>query len=153
MKLTLCERCAPFIPLVVRDESGAEKYRFEEASRFTWKMTDANGEKLLSLYQEWDRGGLKPLRPCHGALNGVKFTAQWEAPYPPMFDLGDFGWKAEGDLMSRDFVLTRQGRKAAQLKRHWLRLGSQYTLEIADAADEQEALAVALCIHLMRKHK
>ena len=153
MKLKLTEKFLPPGTLVIREEDGAEKYRFEMASRFTWKLTDAGEQKLLSLYREWDRGGLKPLQPCHGTLKGVKFIARWEAPYPPMFDFGDFGWKAEGDLMSRDFVLTRKGKPAATLKRHWLRMGDQYTLDVADPANELEALAVALCIHLMRRKR
>ena len=153
MKLHLTEKLFPFGALAVKGEDGAQKYLFEMASRFTWKLTDAAGEKRLSLYQEWDKGGLKPLQPCHGTLQGMKFTARWEAPYPPMFDFGDFGWKAEGDLMGREFVLTRKGQKRATLRRHWLRLGSRYTLDISDPADEMEALAAALCIHLMRGKK
>ncbi len=153
MKLHLVNWLSPFSSMIIKGEDGTEKYRFEEASGFTWELTDANGNKLLSLYKEWDKAGLRPLRPCHGTLDGIKFTAQWEAPYPPMFNFGDFGWKAEGDLMSREFVLTRKGQQAATLRRHWLRLGSQYTLDVADPANELEALAVALCIYLMRKRK
>ena len=153
MKLYLGNWLSIFWVMIIKGEDGTEKYRFEDTSGFTWGLVDANGNKLLSLSKEWDRAGLKPLRPCHGTLDGIKFTAQWEAPYPPMFDFGDFGWKAEGDLMSRDFVLTRRGQQAATLKRHWLRLGSQYTLDVADPAHELEALAVALCIHLMHRYK
>lgn len=153
MKLHLTEKFFPFGALQISGEDGAEKYLFEMASRFTWKLTDAAGEKRLSLYREWDKGGLKPLQPCHGTLQGVKFIARWEAPYPPMFDFGDFGWKAEGDLMSREFVLTRKGQKKATLRRQWLSLGSRYILDVTDPADEMEALAVALCIHLMRRKK
>ena len=151
MKLHLVNWLSPFSAMIIKAEDGKEKYRFEDASRFTWRLTDASGEKLLSLYKEWDRAGLKPLRPCHGTLNGVKFTAEWACPAPMMITLGDFGWKAEGDLMGWKYTLTRRGCKAAELKRHWLRPGSHYTLDVPDPADEMEALAVALCIHLMRR--
>lgn len=153
MKLHLVNWLPPFMPMSIKAEDGTERYRFEEASGFTWGLTDAKGSKLLSLYKEWDRAGLKPLRPCHGTLNGEKFTARWEAPFPPMIDCGNFGWKAEGDLLSREFVLMKQRQKAAVLKRHWLRPGQHYTLDVSDPADEMKALAVALCICLMRKKK
>ncbi len=153
MKLTLSAGALSLGALTVRGADGQERYRFEPASRFTWKMTDADGQKRLSLYREWDKGGLKPLRPCHGTLGDVKFTAVWEAPFPPMIDFGSFGWKAEGDLLSRSFTLTKQGKTAAVLKRHWLRPGSSYTLDVTGTENALEALAVALCIHLMRKRR
>ena len=151
MRLIMSEGLAPITPMVVKGEDGKEKYRFEMASRFTWKLTNTNGDKILSLYQEWDRCGLKPLRPCHGTLMGTKFTARWEAPVPPMYDFGALGWKAEGDWMRRVFTLTRGNRKAGVLKRHWLRPWNYYTLDIPYPVDEKEALTTALCIHLMKR--
>ena len=153
MKLTLSSGLLSPGTLAVRDADGQERYRFEPASRFTWKLTEANGQKLLSLYREWDKGGLKPLRPCHGTLDGVKFTAVWEAPCPPMIDFGSLGWKAEGDLLSRSFTLTKQGKAAAFLKRRWLRPGRSYSLDVTGAENTLEAVAVSLCIHLMRKRR
>lgn len=139
--------------MTIRTEDGRQTYRFDEASRFTWGIWDAAGEKLLSLYQEWDRAGLKPLRPCHGTLGERKFTAELACPIPLMISLDDLGWKAEGDLPGWRYTLTKHRQQAAVLRRHWLLPGDYYTLEVPDPADTQVALAVALCVHLMRKRK
>ena len=60
--------------------------------------------------------------------------------------LDRIGWQIEGDFMSLEYEITKNGRAVASVSRAFLSLGSRYALEVVDARDALLALCTVLAI-------
>ena len=62
------------------------------------------------------------------------------------YSLDALGWEIEGDFMSLEYAITKNGATVASIQREFLTLGSRYALEVADPQDALLALCVVLAI-------
>lgn len=62
------------------------------------------------------------------------------------YSLDALGWEIEGDFMSLEYAIMKNGATVASIQREFLTLGSRYALEVADPQDALLALCVVLAI-------
>lgn len=62
------------------------------------------------------------------------------------YSLDALGWEIEGDFMSLEYAIMKNGATVALIQREFLTLGSRYALEVADPQDALLALCVVLAI-------
>lgn len=62
------------------------------------------------------------------------------------YSLDELGWEIEGDFMSLEYEITKNGSRVASVSRAFLTLGDRYALEVADPRDALIALCVVLAI-------
>lgn len=62
------------------------------------------------------------------------------------YSLDALGWEIEGDFMSLEYAITKNGATVASIQREFLTLGSRYALKVADPQDALLALCVVLAI-------
>ena len=62
------------------------------------------------------------------------------------YSLDELGWEIEGDFMSLEYEITKNGSRVAAISRAFLTLGNRYALEVADPRDALIALCTILAI-------
>ena len=62
------------------------------------------------------------------------------------YSLDALGWEIEGDFMSLEYEITKNGSRVAAISRAFLTLGNRYALEVADPRDALIALCTVLAI-------
>ena len=62
------------------------------------------------------------------------------------YSLDTLGWEIEGDFMSLEYTITKNGATVASIQREFLTLGSRYALSVTDPRDALLALCVVLAI-------
>ena len=62
------------------------------------------------------------------------------------YSLDELGWEIEGDFMSLEYEITKNGSRVATISRAFLTLGNRYALEVADPRDALIALYTILAI-------
>ena len=56
------------------------------------------------------------------------------------YSLDALGWEIEGDFMSLEYAIMKNGATVASIQREFLTLGSRYALEVADPQDPARPL-------------
>ena len=62
------------------------------------------------------------------------------------YSLDELGWEIEGDFMSLEYEITKNGSRIAAISRAFLTLGDRYALEVANPQDALLALCTVLAI-------
>ena len=68
------------------------------------------------------------------------------------YSLDELGWEIEGDFMSLEYEITKNGSRIAAISRAFLTLGDRYALEVFDPQDALIALCTVLAIDCCDEH-
>lgn len=64
----------------------------------------------------------------------------------PKYSVLGLDWEVNGNFWAHDYEILNQGHVVVTIKKEWLTWGDTYVLDIGDARDEINALAVVLAI-------
>jgi uncharacterized protein YxjI len=64
----------------------------------------------------------------------------------PKYSVLGLNWEVNGNFWAHDYEILNQGHVVVTIKKEWLTWGDTYVLDINDARDEINALAVVLAI-------
>jgi uncharacterized protein YxjI len=64
----------------------------------------------------------------------------------PRYAVLGLNWEVNGNFWAHEYEILSQGRVVVSIKKEWLAWGDTYVLDIFDAKDELNALAVVLAI-------
>ncbi len=64
----------------------------------------------------------------------------------PRYAVLGLNWEVNGNFLAHEYEILSQGRVVVSIKKEWLAWGDSYVLDIIDAKDELNALAVVLAI-------
>ncbi len=131
----------------VKDETGADRY-FVEGEIFSFgkklHVYDAHQTERIFLQQKvWSF--LPRFFVFVDELQVAEIVKEFTFMKPKYSVLG-LNWEVNGNFWAHDYEILNQGHVVVTIKKEWLTWGDTYVLDIGDARDEINALAVVLAI-------
>lgn len=131
----------------VKDEMGADRY-FVEGEIFSFgkklHVYDAHQTERIFLQQKvWSF--LPRFFVFVDGLQVAEIVKEFTFMKPKYSVLG-LNWEVNGNFWAHDYEILNQGHVVVTIKKEWLTWGDTYVLDIGDARDEINALAVVLAI-------
>lgn len=131
----------------VKDESGSDRY-FVEGEIFSFgkklHVYDVHQTERIFLQQKvWSF--LPRFFVFIDGLQVAEIVKEFTFMKPRYSVLG-LNWEVNGNFWAHDYEILNQGHVVVTIKKEWLTWGDTYVLDIADARDEINALAVVLAI-------
>lgn len=131
----------------VKDETGADRY-FVEGEIFSFgkklHVYDAHQTERIFLQQKvWSF--LPRFFVFVDGLQVAEIVKEFTFMKPKYSVLG-LNWEVNGNFWAHDYEILNQGHVVVTIKKEWLTWGDTYVLDIGDARDEINALAVVLAI-------
>lgn len=131
----------------VKDESGSDRY-FVEGEIFSFgkklHVYDVHQTERIFLQQKvWSF--LPRFFVFVDGLQVAEIVKEFTFMKPRYSVLG-LNWEVNGNFWAHDYEILNQGHVVVTIKKEWLTWGDTYVLDIADARDEINALAVVLAI-------
>lgn len=131
----------------IYDEYGNECY-YVEGEVFTFgkklHLYDLNRRELAFIQQR-----LLTFLPKYEIMkNGINIAEVVKefTFFRQEYSVNGLGWKVHGDFFSHEYEIISGGQLIARVSKEWFTLGDAYQIDISDAADETDALAVVLVI-------
>lgn len=135
----------------IRDAHGEKRF-YVDGKVFTigskLSFQDATGRELLRIEQkllawgktfEIERGGKVIAVVKKKVFTFLKARFTVDVPGPD--DL-----EAEGSLLDREYVFTRNGKRVAEVSKRWFALADTYGVKIVDGEDDALILAAAVIV-------
>lgn len=131
----------------VKDETGADRY-FVEGEIFSFgkklHVYDAHQTERIFLQQKvWSF--LPRFFVFVDGLQVAEIVKEFTFLKQKYSVLG-LNWEVNGNFWAHDYEILNQGHVVVTIKKEWLTWGDTYVLDIGDARDEINALAVVLAI-------
>jgi uncharacterized protein YxjI len=131
----------------IKDETGTDRY-FVEGEIFSFgkklHVYDAYQTERIFLQQKvWSF--LPRFFVFVDGLQVAEIVKEFTFMKPKYSVLG-LNWEVNGNFWAHDYEILNQGHVVVTIKKEWLTWGDTYVLDINDARDEINALAVVLAI-------
>ncbi len=131
----------------VRDEAGNDRY-YVEGELFSWgkklHVYSMIGQEVAYIEQQ-----VFSFRPRFGVFaqgERIGEVVREFTFFRPRYTVEGAGWDVEGDFWTHDYTVSRHGCPVVHISREWFTWGDCYVLDIANSADELQALALVLAI-------
>jgi uncharacterized protein YxjI len=131
----------------IKDETGTDRY-FVEGEIFSFgkklHVYDAYQTERIFLQQKvWSF--MPRFFVFVDGLQVAEIVKEFTFMKPKYSVLG-LNWEVNGNFWAHDYEILNQGHVVVTIKKEWLTWGDTYVLDINDARDEINALAVVLAI-------
>ena len=131
----------------VKDEAGIDRY-FVEGEIFSFgkklHVYDIHQTERIYLHQKvWSF-----LPRFYVFVDGLQIAeiVKEFTFFKPRYSVLGLNWEVNGNFWAHDYEILNQGHVVVTIKKEWLTWGDTYVLDINDARDEINALAVVLAI-------
>lgn len=131
----------------VKDEAGTDRY-FVEGEIFSFgkklHVYDIHQTERIYLHQKvWSF-----LPRFYVFVDGLQIAeiVKEFTFFKPRYSVLGLNWEVNGNFWAHDYEILNQGHVVVTIKKEWLTWGDTYVLDINDARDEINALAVVLAI-------
>ncbi len=131
----------------VTDEHGEPRYTVE-GQFFSWG-------KKLRIYDLADREiayieqkvmSFMPRYCVYVGDNLIGEVVKEVSFFRPKYSVRGAGWDVEGEFWEHCYTVFKNGQPIVSIDKDWFTWGDCYTLDIADSADEVQALSLVLAI-------
>jgi uncharacterized protein YxjI len=113
-------------------------------------LRDPAGREIGQVHRK-----LVALRPAYEITLGGKDVAEVRkhlfTPFGERFTIGIYGgdgMEIDGDLLSHEFTIQRDGQAVATISKRWLSMTASYAVEVAPGEDDALILASVLALDL-----
>jgi uncharacterized protein YxjI len=131
----------------VKDDAGNDRYTVQ-GEVFSWgkklHVYDSNGNEAAFIQQKV----FSFLPRFFVFQNGVQVAeiVKEFTFFKPVYTILGPGWETEGDFLSHDYRIDRNGETLVTICKEWFTWGDSYLLDVRNPEDEVLALAVVLAI-------